>query len=170
VTPDEARAIAKEAYIWGYALVDDYRIQHAYFIDTEHPEFKAPWNRVANNARLYTPADTTIQTINADTLYSFVGMDVRDEPVVITVPHVEAPRYYGISLFDLWSFCFDMIGTRTTGNDAASFMITEPSWRGETPTGIEKVIRMETTLGTAAIRTQLFEPADLDNVRKVQAG
>jgi hypothetical protein len=40
VTPEKARAIAKEAYIWGYALVDDHRIQYAYFIDKTNPEYK----------------------------------------------------------------------------------------------------------------------------------
>ncbi len=169
VTPAEARAIAKEAYLWGYSIVDDYRIQYAYFVDKTNPEFKGGWNIVANNTRLYTPADTTIQTINSDTLYSFIGLDLRDEPVVITVPQVEKGRYYGCSLFDLWGFCH-MFGTRTTGNDAANFLITGPSWKGETPKGIKQVFRMETTLATAALRTQLFSPDDLDNVKKVQAG
>jgi len=54
-TPAEARAIAKEAYIWGYALVDDYRIQYAYFVDKSNPEFKGGWNIVANNTRLTRP-------------------------------------------------------------------------------------------------------------------
>lgn len=169
VTPDEARRIAKEAYIWGYALVDDHRIQYAYFVDDTNPEFKGPWNTIGHNTRLYTPADTTIQTINADTLYSFIGMDVRDEPIVITVPQVEARRYYGCSLFDLWGHC-DMFGTRTTGNDAANFMVAGPGWKGATPEGIKKVFAMETTLGSAAFRTQLFNPDDIENVRKVQAG
>ena len=31
--PDEARAIAKEAYVYGFPLVDNYRIQHSYFVD-----------------------------------------------------------------------------------------------------------------------------------------
>jgi len=96
-------------------------------------------------------------------------LDLRDEPVVITVPQVETGRYYGCSLFDLWGFCH-MFGTRTTGNDAANFLITGPSWKGETPKGIKQVFRMETTLATAALRTQLFNPADLDNAKKVQAG
>jgi hypothetical protein len=169
VTPAEARSIAKEAYIWGYALVDDHRIQYPYFIDKRHPEYKGDWNTIGHNTRLYTPADTTIQTINADTLYSFIGIDVRDEPIVITVPQVEKERYYGCSLFDLWGHC-DMFGTRTTGNDAGSFMVSGPGWKGETPKGIKKIVLMETTLGSAAFRTQLFNPGDLENVRKVQAG
>jgi hypothetical protein len=86
ITPGEARAIAKEAYIWGYALVDDHRIQYTYFIDKTNPEYKGDWNTIGHNTRLYTPADTTIQTINSDTLYSFIGMEVRDEPIVIAVP------------------------------------------------------------------------------------
>lgn len=168
-TPKEARAIAKEAYLWGYSLVDDYRIQYAYFVDKTNPEFKGGWNVVANNTRLYTPADTTIQTINSDTLYSFIGLDLRDEPIVITVPQVEKGRYYGCSLFDLWGYV-EMFGTRTTGNDAANFLVAGPSWKGETPKGIKKVFRMETTLATAAFRTQLFNPGDIDNVKKVQSG
>ena len=89
VTPAEARALAKEAYIWGYPLVDTYRIQYDYFVDKTHPEFKGDWNKLTHNSRLYTPDDKTIQTINSDTLYSFIGADLRDEPIVITVPAVE---------------------------------------------------------------------------------
>jgi hypothetical protein len=48
VTPDEARAIAKEAYIYGFPMVDSYRVQHAYFVDEANPEYKAPWNRLKN--------------------------------------------------------------------------------------------------------------------------
>jgi hypothetical protein len=31
VTPAEARAIAKDAYIYGFPLVDNYRIQYGYW-------------------------------------------------------------------------------------------------------------------------------------------
>src|SRR5271167_1935091 len=76
VSPEEARVIAKEAYIYGYPMVDSYRIQHAYFMDPASPEFKAPWNQLWNSSRLYSPADTAIQTPNSDTLYSFIGGDL----------------------------------------------------------------------------------------------
>jgi hypothetical protein len=33
VSPDEARAIAKEAYIYGFPMVDYYRIMWAYFVN-----------------------------------------------------------------------------------------------------------------------------------------
>ena len=76
-TPEEARAIAREAYTYGYPLVDSYRIQYAYFVDKNDNSYKAPWNQIKNIHAVYTPADTAIQTPNSDTPYSFVGLDLR---------------------------------------------------------------------------------------------
>jgi hypothetical protein len=170
VSAAEARAIAKEAYIYGFPLVDSYRIQHAYFVDTKNPEYKTPWNQIANTARVFTPADTAIQTPNSDTPYSFVGMDLRAEPVVLTVPPIEKERYFSIQLIDAYTFNFDYIGSRTIGNDGGSFLIAGPGWNGETPKGVRKVMRSETEFVFAVYRTQLFNPDDLDNVKKIQAG
>src|SRR5258708_5343551 len=89
MTPAEARAIAKEAYIYGFPIVDNYRIQYSYFVDRQNPEFKAPWNQVHNVPRVYTPADTAIQTPNSDTPYSLLGMDLRVEPIVFIVPPIQ---------------------------------------------------------------------------------
>ncbi|APO72698.1 hypothetical protein IE4872_PD02186 (plasmid) [Rhizobium gallicum] len=170
VTPEEARAIAKEAYIYGFALVDSYRIQYAYFVDEKNPEYKAPWNQLKNIPRVYTPADTAIQTPNSDTPYSMIGMDLRAEPMVLTVPKIEKDRYFSIQLIDAYTFNFDYAGSRTTGNGGGSFMVAGPSWKGETPTGVTKVFQSETDLVIGAYRTQLFNPDDLDNVKKIQDG
>jgi hypothetical protein len=170
VNAAEARAVAKEAYIYGSPMVDSYRIQHAYFVDRNNPEFKAPWNQICNMPRVFTPDDKTVQTPNSDTPYSMLGMDLRAEPLVLTVPEVEKDRYYSIQLIDLYTFNFNYIGSRATGNDAGSFLIAGPDWVGEKPEGIKAVIRAETELVLAAYRTQLFEPGDIDNVKKVQAG
>jgi hypothetical protein len=170
VTPAEARAIAKEAYIYGFPMVDNYRIQHAYFVNSKNPEYKGPWNQIVNIPRVYTPADTAIQTPNSDTPYSFVGMDLRTEPVVLTVPSIEKDRYFSIQLIDAYTFNFDYIGSRATGNDGGSFLIAGPGWKGETPKGVSKVFRSETDFVFAVYRTQLFRPDDLDNVKNVQAG
>jgi len=170
VTPAEARTIAKEAYVYGFPIVDSYRIQYAYFQDSKSPEYKAPWNQLVNTPRVYTPADTAIQTPNADTPYSWLGMDLRAEPLVITVPMIEKKRYYTVQLIDAYTFNFAYIGSRATGNDGGSFLVAGPHWKGTAPKGVKKVIRSETEFVFAAFRTQLFDPADLDNVKKVQAG
>src|SRR5262252_10116787 len=121
VSPVEARAIAKEAYIYGFPMVDGYRIQYAYFVDHDNPEFKAPWNQIRNVPRVFTPDDKIVQIPNSDTPYSMLGLDLRAEPMVITVPPIEKSRYYSIQLIDLYTFNFAYIGSRTTGNDGSSF-------------------------------------------------
>jgi len=170
VTPTEARAIARDAYVYGYPMVDSYRIQYAYFVDAKNPEYKAPWNQLKNIPRVYTPDDKAVQTPNSDTPYSMLGMDLRTEPLVLTVPAIEKGRYYSIQLIDAYTFNFAYIGSRATGNEAGSFLIAGPGWMGETPNGVKKVIRSETELALAVYRTQLFDPGDLDNVKKIQAG
>jgi hypothetical protein len=170
ITPAEARAIAKEAYIYGYPLVDSYRIQHAYFVNTASPEFKAPWNQLRNIPRVYTPEDKAVQVPNSDTPYSMVGLDLRAEPIVITVPPIAKERYFSVQLVDAYTYNYAYIGSRTTGNGGGSYLIAGPAWKGPAPKGVKQVIHSETELGQAIFRTQLFNPGDLDNVKEVQAG
>lgn len=167
---EEVKAIAKEAYIYGFPMVDHYRIQHAYFVDKANPEFKAPWNEIRNMPRVFTSEDKAIQTPNSDTPYSMLGMDLRAEPIVVTVPAIDKERYFSIQLIDAYTFNFDYVGSRTTGNGGGSYLIAGPDWKGEKPAGVDKVLRSETRLVFALFRTQLFKPDDLDNVKKVQAG
>ena len=170
VSPEEARTVAKEAYTYGYPMVDSYRILYAYFVDSANPEFKAPWNEIRNIPRVFTPEDRAVQTPNSDTPYSFVGLDLRAEPMVLTVPEIEPDRYFSIQLVDLYTHNFDYIGSRTTGNGGGSFLVAGPGWTGETPDGITRVIRAETELLIAIYRTQVFDPSDLENVIAVQGG
>lgn len=170
ISSAEVRAIAKEAYIYGFPMVDSYRIQHAYFVDRANPEYKTSWNQLRSFARVFTPEDKAVQTPNSDTPYSFLGLDLRTEPIVLTVPPIEKDRYFSIQLIDAYTFNFDYIGSRATGNDGGSFLIAGPGWRGETPNGVRKLIRSETELVMAVYRTQLFSPDDIDNVKSIQAG
>ncbi|WP_378946523.1 DUF1254 domain-containing protein [Mesorhizobium sp. ANAO-SY3R2] len=170
LTPEEARAIAKEATIYGFPLVDSYRIQYSYFVDDSGREFKGPWNTLSNTARVYTPDDKAIQSPNSDTPYSFLGADLRAEPLVFTVPAIEKGRYYSLQFIDMYTFNFAYVGSRATGNDAGSFLLVGPNWKGETPPGIKAVIPSETEFAFVLFRTQLLNPADIENVKKIQAG
>jgi hypothetical protein len=170
INPAEARIIAKEAYTYGFPLVGNYLVLYTYFVNRQSPEFKAPWNQIRNIPRVFTSEDKAIKVPNSDTPYSMLGIDLRTEPLVITVPPIEKQRYFSIQLIDFYTFNFDYIGSRTTGNDGGRFLIAGPGWKGEVPQGIKKVIRSETELALAVYRTQLFNPGDLDNVKKVQSG
>ena len=165
-----ARTIAKEAYIYGYPMVDGYRVQYDYFEDRTNPEFKAPWNQLLNVPRVYTANDKAIVSPNSDTPYSLLGMDLRSEPMVLTVPPIEKERYFSIQLVDAYTHNFDYIGSRATGNQGGSYLVAGPGWDGDTPAAIQKVFRSETQFALAVYRTQLFNSDDLDNVKAVQAG
>ncbi|MFM2006754.1 MAG: hypothetical protein RLZZ09_2409 [Pseudomonadota bacterium] len=125
---NEARHIAKEATIYGFPLVDSYRITHAYFVDTSNPEFKKPWNQINNTLRVYTPDDKALQTPNSDTPYSQAGLDLRAEPVVLTVPAVEGNRYFSVQLIDAFTHKFAYIGSRSTGNQGGRYLLAGPDW------------------------------------------
>jgi len=170
LTPAEARSIAKEAYIYGFPMVDSYRIQHAYFIDERSPEYKAPWNHIRNIPRVYTPADKAVQTPNSDTPYSMLGADLRAEPLVLSVPSIEEGRYYSLQFIDAYTFNFAYVGSRATGNKGDNYLLAGPAWQGNKPEGIDQVIQSETEIVLVAYRTQLFQPDDLDNVKKIQEG
>jgi hypothetical protein len=167
---EEIRAIAREAYVWGYPLVDNYNVVHWQAIDTQHPGFKAPINVLAHKSDVTRAGEKTVQTPNSDTPYSNLVMDLRREPLVLTVPAMEPERYFSVQLVDAYTHNYAYVGTRTTGNGGGSFLIAGPGWQGETPTGIAKVIPTETWLAKATYRTQLFAPDDIENVRRLQAG
>ena len=170
LTPAEATAIARDAYIYGFPLVDSYRIQYAYFVDRADPEFKAPWNQVASTARVFTPEDKAVQTPNSDTPYSMLGADLRAEPLVLSVPEVEDGRYYSAQFVDMYTFNFAYVGSRTTGTGAGRFLLAGPRWKGAEPKGVNAVIRCETDLAFVLFRTQLFSPADIEQVKRIQGG
>src|ERR1700730_5108342 len=166
----EIGAIGEEAFIYGFPMVMNYGVMYEYFIDKASSQYKAPFNQILNEGRVFTPKDTAIVTSNSDTPYSILGLDLRAEPVVVCNPQVEKGRYFSMELFALYTTVVGYIGSRTTGNDAGCFMIAGPEWQGATPPGIKKVLRCETEFALAAFRTQLFDPADIENVKKIQAG
>ena len=170
LTPAEARAIAQEAYIYGVPMVSIYGTLHAFSVDKGGREYKGPFNSVLNVARVFTPDDTAFVTPNSDTPYTFMGPDLRAEPMIITVPPIESGRYFVFQLMDLYTFNFDYIGTRATGNGGGTFMLAGLDWNGEVPKGITRLIRCETEMINVVGRTQLSNPGDLDNVKAIQAG
>ncbi len=168
MTPEEAQAIAKEAYIYGFPMVMNYKTLYNYVIDTSNPEYKGPFNHLSCDARLFTPDDKAIVTPNADTPYCMFWMDLRAEPMVLSVPEMEKERFYHFQLIDLYTHNFAYVGTLTTGNGAGTFLLAGPDWHGEKPDGITDVIRSETDLVFNVTRTQLFGPDDLERVKEIQ--
>ena len=166
----EAKAIAEEGFIYGLPIVMNYAVMYEYAVDRNSGQFKAPFNQIKNEARVYTYKDTAVITPNSDTPYSLLWLDLRTEPIVLSVPAVEKSRYYSVMLCDGNTFNYGYIGSRATGSEAGDYMVVGPDWKGTTPPGIKKVFQSTTQFSVVAYRTQLFDAADMPNVEKVQAG
>jgi hypothetical protein len=107
LSPADARSIAAQAYVYLYPMVQSYQTIYRFSLDPSGPEFKGPMNTVANVARVFTHRDTTIVTANSDTPYSDVMMDLRAEPLVVTMPRIERDRYDSLQLVDLYTHNVD---------------------------------------------------------------
>ena len=166
----EVRATAEEAYLYGLPMVVGYDVLYKFFIDRDSGQFKAPINTISNEARVFTPKDTAISTPNSDTPYSMAMLDLRAEPMVLCMPQIDKARYYDVQLVDLYTDNYGYIGSRATGNGKGCYLVAGPDWQGDKPAGIAKSFQSETQFSFVIYRTQLFNPADMDNVKKVQAG
>ena len=166
----EAKAIAEEGFVYGLPIVMNYAVMHSFVIDRGSKDYKGPFNTIANEARVFTYKDTTVVTPNSDTPYSMLWLDLRAEPVVISVPKVDPRRYYSVMLNDGNTFNYGYVGSRATGNAGGDYLVVGPRWRGETPRGIKQVFHATTDFSLAIFRTQLFDAKDMPNVKKVQAG
>ena len=170
ITPAETKALAEEGFIYSLPIVMNYAVMYEYAVDKNSGQYKAPFNQINNEARVFTYKDTSIPTPNSDTPYSILWTDLRAEPIVLSVPTVEKSRYYSVMLCDGNTYNYGYIGSRATGGEAGDYMMVGPDWTGATPPGIKKVFRSSTQFSAVAYRTQLFNPEDMPNVVKIQAG
>src|SRR5215469_10050961 len=160
----------QQAYVYAYPMIASYKTMYQYFIDKSGPQYKAPFNTVANDSQVVTPKDTAVVAPDTDTLSSMMQVDLRVEPIVFCVPDIERSRFYDVQLIDMYTYNYGYVGTRVSGNDAGCYMVAGPGWKGVSPEGIRKVFQSETQFSLLIYRTQLFGPKDIDAVKKIQAG
>jgi hypothetical protein len=166
----ETRSIAEEGFIYGLPIVMNYSVMYEYCVDRKSGQYKAPFNQIFSERRVFTYKDTAVVTPNSDTPYSLAWLDLRAEPFVLSVPKVEKNRYYSIMLCDGNTFNYGYIGSRASGNDAGDYLVAGPEWNGQPPAGIKKVFRSTTMFSLLVYRTQLFNAKDMPNVEKIQSG
>ena len=167
---EETKAIAEEAFIYGLPLVMNYAVMNAFVIDKNSGQYKGPFNTIANESRVFTYKDTAVVTPNSDTPYSMLWLDLRAEPMVISVPAVPKERYYSVQLIDGNAYNYGYIGSRSTGVEAGDYLVVGPDWSAATPAGIKQVFQSTTPFGLTIFRTQLFDSEDMPNVVAIQNG
>jgi hypothetical protein len=78
-------------------------------------------------------------------------------------------RYYLLPMLDMWTDVFASPGWRTTGTQAATYLVTPPGWTGTLPAGMSQ-IRAPTPFVWIIGRTKTDGPPDYEAVHKIQAG
>lgn len=157
------RQAARDAYIFTYPLVMNYRTMYRQAIEGDG-EF-GKWR----NLGLASPRDTDIVTPNYDTPYSYAWVDLRAEPWVLTMPAIEKDRYYTSQWDDLWGFVLDNPGSVLDGNGGISVLLAGPNWSGELPHGLARTVRAESDiLGTLTRTEMLASEGGMDRVKAIQ--
>ncbi len=168
-TADTPRAIAKDAYLYAFAMLENYQTMHKQAVDATAPEYVGGFGRYRHYSQPFTPDNKDIVTPNNDTTYSWAWLDLRAEPWVLSVPAVPKDRYYVCQWFDLFTHICAYVGVRATGFDAGNYLLAGPRWQGATPAGITKAFNSETDIIGTLTRTGIDGPEDVENVKKIQS-
>lgn len=128
----------------------------------------APLNKVGHMKALATADDVMPYTPNNDTVYSGAVLDVRDEPVILSVPTI-TDRYWSVEVADAYTNNLFYLGTRATGGVGGNHAFVGPSWQGTLPEGVIEH-RVPTNGVMAAIRIGVIpgDAADLAAVNALQ--
>jgi len=159
---------AARAFVHWYASVDLYKIMVDQVLDPASAQHKAALNSWGHERRLADPSDTAIVAMNVDTPYSYAWLDLRAEPVVVTLPPFERERYMSAMVVDFETCILGYVSPRTNGNAGGDFLVAGPDWDGDVPAGITGVFQSPTRLALILLRTQLFDNADMSNVIALQ--
>jgi hypothetical protein len=169
ITEAEARSIATEAYLYFYPLVTmDVTRKQLVNTPAGNGGIGGPMNTFVNIPAFPTAEMKAVVRPNFDTLYSSAWVDLSKEPMVVSAPDTN-DRYYLLPMLDMWTDVFASPGWRTTGTQAANFLLVPPGWSGTNPDGFTR-IDAPTPYVWIIGRTKTDGPADYDAVRKVQAG
>ena len=167
LTPTEAKALAEEAFICGFAIVENYKAIFGMCVYEESPQYSG-FNHYLHGRNLFDPDYKVVVSANNDTLYSTTFAELSTEPLVVSVPPT-GDRYQVIQLVDMFTNNFAYIGTRETGREGGNFVLVGPSYTGSIPTDkFDRVIVSRSHFFALATRTAVDSAEDVKNVAVIQ--
>lgn len=137
LSPQDAKQLAQDAYIYGYPLVTMEFTRRVMTNVSEPAGTRAPMGHFVRMREYPTAAFRDVTAPNADTLYTTTWLDVGKEPWVLSLPEANE-RYYLFPMLDGWTEVFQVPGKRTTGTGPQTYVITGPGWKGTLPVGLEE--------------------------------
>ena len=128
----------------------------------------APINTFGHMSKLATSADNLPYAPNNDTIYSGVLLELKDEPIIVTVPDV-LDRYWSGHVTDAYLENLPYLGSRASGGKGGNYMFVGPDWQGKVPSDVS-LRRIPTNSGGFALRYGAVKgvPGDVEAVLKLQ--
>lgn len=165
----EIVSIAQEAYVYGYPLIL-MKITKDVSTNYEIPEKGlGPINQFSHMRKFPDHTLTEVVKPNCDTYYSLAWLDLKQEPLILSVRDTNE-RYYQLPMLDAWTNVISSPGKRTTGTKSENFLISGPQWTGNVPEGM-KQIKAPTNMVWILGRTQTNSPEDgATIVKSIQDG
>ncbi|MEU6677709.1 DUF1254 domain-containing protein [Streptomyces sp. NPDC046925] len=161
----DLRALAAEAYIYGYPMVRNLDEVDRFSRNGMGSVPPAPSNEFSHGSKLADPDDSAADA-NRDTVYSIAHLDLSGGALLLTVPDTGG-RYYVLQFTDAWTNNFAYVGRRATGTGEASYLLTPPGWDEEVPPGATR-ISAPTVVAMIVGRWACEGPDDLAAVRALQ--
>ena len=162
IRPDEAKAIAETAYVFAYPMMESYKTMYNQTINKQSNTYRAPFNQLHSLRELATSDFTDVVSPNNDTLYTMGWLDLRTEPVVLSVPAVPDNRYYSFQFIDAFTFDWAYVSERTTGSNGGTYLIRGPDQKEQTHEGFDEVFtsisQFVLTIGRTAVKDVQDQP------------
>ena len=122
VSAEEAKTIARDAWVFGLPLVYiDIQADVSSHV-TKPDAMRAPINQFVHYREFPDAANKTIVGLNVDTLYSLASLDLSQEPMVLSIPHM-GDRFWIMQIIDAWNNVPHAPGSRTLGGKGGVFAL-----------------------------------------------
>jgi len=149
MTEEYVRMIGRDAYFWGWPMVNLYNRRLTYTkvptIGIVRPVVAAPPNQLGMLTDYIDPEERVVACPNQDVVYGIGALALDQSPVVVQVPDFGS-RFWVYQIVDLRTDSFAELG-KMYGNRPGFYLLVGPDWKGAVPTGITKVFRSMTNTG-----------------------
>lgn len=149
ITKEFARAFARDAYVWGWPIVNAFHRRQS-FASAPEPGLRggilpvAPVGYVSMLSDYIVPEQRWVAHPNQDVVYGFGFGAVDKDPVVLQIPDF-GDRFWVYAIYDARSDEFSKLG-KQYGTKPGNYLVVGPNWKGQVPAGFAGVLKSPTDL------------------------